>query len=73
MKTQHMNPEDAVQAHKLLNIKQSIGMHFATFGGHNDEGIDAHEKDLKVALKKHGVSEGEFLVLGFGEGINVPR
>ena len=48
MKTQHMNPEDAVQAHKLLNIKQSIGMHFATFGGHNDEGIDAHEKDLKV-------------------------
>ncbi len=73
MKMQHMSPEDAVQAHKLLNIRQSIGMHFGTFGGHNDEEVDAHEKDLKVALKKHDVSEAEFFVLGFGEGIEVKK
>ncbi len=52
METHHMNPDDAVKLHKYLNIEQSIGMHFATFGAHNDEEVDQHEKDLKNALQK---------------------
>ncbi len=72
MQTHHMNPDDAVKLHKHLNVKQSVGIHFATFGGHNDEEVDAHEKDLSVALKKYGVADSEFWVLGFGEGRDVP-
>lgn len=73
MKTHHMDPDDAVKLHKHMNVKQSVGIHFATFGGHNDEEVDAHEKDLQVALKKYGVPDSEFWVLGFGEGRNVPN
>ncbi len=68
-----MNPDDAVKLHKYMNVKQSIGMHFATFGGHNDEEVDAHEKDLRSALKKHEVSDSEFVILGFGEGRDFPH
>jgi L-ascorbate metabolism protein UlaG (beta-lactamase superfamily) len=73
MQTHHMNPDDAVKAHKHMNVRQSVGIHFGTFGGHNDEEVDAHEKDLEVALKRYGVSDDEFRVLGFGEGRDVPR
>ena len=73
MKTQHMNPDDAVRAHKMLSIRQSVGIHFGTFNEHPEQTIDAHEEDLKVALKKHNVSEMEFWILKFGEGRNVVK
>ena len=73
MQTHHMNPDDAVNLHKQLNIKQSVGIHFGTFGGHNDEEVDAHQKDLQAAKEKYGISGDEFWVLGFGEGRNVPK
>lgn len=71
MKTQHMNPDDAVKAHKLLGSKQSVGMHFGTFKEHPEQTIDAHEQDLSEALEKNRVSESAFRVLKFGEGIDV--
>ncbi len=72
MESHHMNPDDAVKLHQYLNVKTSIGMHFATFGGHNDEKVDAHEKDLAVALDKYQVPKSDFLVLGFGAGKAIP-
>lgn len=72
METHHMNPDDAVKLHKYLNVEQSIGIHFGTFGGQNDEEVDDHEKDLKEALKKYGIPEPEFWLLGFGEGRDAP-
>jgi len=71
MQTQHLNPDDAVKLHHYLNVEQSVGMHFGTFGGHNDEEVDAHEKDLKLALLRYKTPNKEFWVLGFGEGRNV--
>lgn len=71
MKTQHMNPEDAVLAHILLGVKQSVGMHFGTFLEHPEQTIDAHEKDLLEALKKHNLKRSDFWILGFGEGRDV--
>ena len=73
MKTQHMNPDDAVRVHKMLKIAKSVGIHFGTFEEHPEQTIDAHEKDLKVALEKHNVPESEFWVLKFGEGREVPK
>jgi len=73
MKTQHMNPDDAVRVHKMLKIAKSVGIHFGTFDEHPEQPIDAHEKDLKVALGKHNVPESEFWILKFGEGREVPK
>jgi L-ascorbate metabolism protein UlaG (beta-lactamase superfamily) len=63
-----MNPEDAVRAHKILNASKSMGIHFATFNEHPEQAFDAHEKDLKTALRKYDVSEDDFRILKFGEG-----
>ncbi|MCX8128859.1 MAG: MBL fold metallo-hydrolase [Clostridia bacterium] len=68
MKTQHMNPEESVKTHILLKSKQSVGFHYATFKEHPEQAINAHEKDLSIALKKYEVPETAFWVLQFGEG-----
>ena len=68
MKSQHMNPDDAVRVHKMLNASKSMGIHFATFNEHAEQTVDAHEKDLKTALKKYNVPENDFWILKFGEG-----
>ncbi len=73
MKTQHMNPDDAVRAHGLLGARQSMGVHFGTFEEHPEQAIDAHERDLSEALKNHGMPESQFWILGFGEGRYVQR
>ena len=71
MKNQHMNPDDAVRAHMLLGSQQSVGMHFGTFVEHPEQTIDAHEKDLSEALKRHNVPADDFLILKFGEGRDI--
>jgi L-ascorbate metabolism protein UlaG (beta-lactamase superfamily) len=71
MKSQHLNPEDAVIAHRTLGAPMSIGIHFATFAEHPEQTIDAHEKDLTDALKRHGVPDCEFVIPRFGEGMDV--
>lgn len=68
MKNQHFNPDDAVQAHQLLESKQSVGMHFGTILEHPEQTIDAHEQDLAAALEKYNLSPSAFWVLKFGEG-----
>ena len=72
MKSQHMNPDDAVKVHQLLRATQSIGIHFATFAEHPEQSITAHETDLAQALEQHGVSPLQFRILKFGEGMDVP-
>jgi L-ascorbate metabolism protein UlaG (beta-lactamase superfamily) len=67
MYTHHMNPEDAVKAHKLLNIRQSIGIHFGTFNDLTDEGYNDPQTALMKALKTYSVDTREFQMLDFGE------
>ena len=66
MKPIHMNPAEAVCAHRDLDSKQSIGMHFGTFQL-TAEAIDQPQADLKRALSEGGVSESEFVTLHEGE------
>ena len=56
----HMNPAEAVQAHRDLESAQSVGMHFGTFQL-TDEAIDAPVETLAAA------NPGAFTTLGFGE------
>lgn len=62
----HMNPEEAVQAHRAVKARRSLGMHFGTFQL-TDEAIDAPLKDLAEARTKHGAAKEEFDTLEFGE------
>ncbi len=56
----HMNPAEAMQAHRDLGARQSVGMHFGTFQL-TDEAIDAPVEALAAT------GEGAFTTLGFGE------
>lgn len=66
MKHQHVDPEHAVRAHKLLKAKHSLAIHHATIQL-TDEGIDAPVKSLCEARKRHGLSEDDFRILDVGE------
>jgi L-ascorbate metabolism protein UlaG (beta-lactamase superfamily) len=66
MKDHHMNPEEAVLAHKEMGPTLSIGMHFGTFQL-TDEGIDDPINELVKAREKLKVPAGQFITLDQGE------
>jgi L-ascorbate metabolism protein UlaG (beta-lactamase superfamily) len=68
MKSVHMNPAEAVQAHLDLQATASVGMHFGTFQM-TTEGIDEPLDALTQARQAHGVSDALFRVIGFGETV----
>lgn len=70
MKEQHMNPEEAVQAHLDLKSKFSLGCHFGTFQL-TDEGIDDPLTDLETARKKLGVKAENFITPENGQSFLV--
>jgi L-ascorbate metabolism protein UlaG (beta-lactamase superfamily) len=66
----HVTPQEAVQIHKDLGIKRSIGMHWGTFAM-GEERLDQPLDDIEAARKKLGVKEDEFFVLKHGETFRV--
>lgn len=70
MKTMHMNPEEAVQAHRDLQARRSLGLHFGTWQL-TDEGIDAPVVALADARVASGMEEQDFLAPGFGETVKL--
>lgn len=70
MKSFHMNPEEAVLAHKSLNSKHTIGCHWGTFRL-TDEAYNSPCEDLKAACLKHSVSDSTFLCTEFGQTIKL--
>lgn len=67
MRNQHINPDEAVQVHKDVQARQSLGVHWGTFQGITDEPLDQPIADLKQALEKHGLSDRDFFLLRHGE------
>lgn len=70
MKDFHMNPEEAVMAHRDLESELSLGMHFGTFKL-SDEPYDAPMRDLKEQVKKYNLNQEAFRVLDFGESVEL--
>ena len=68
MRDQHMNPEDAVQAHRALGSRRSVAMHFGTFQL-TDEAVDQPAIDLAAALRGARIDPTEFVVPRLGETI----
>nr|WP_321984754.1 MBL fold metallo-hydrolase [uncultured Lichenicoccus sp.] len=66
MRSVHMNPAEAVGAHRQLGARQSIGMHFGTFRL-TDEAVDAPQRALADECPRQGVDPAAFVTLGFGE------
>lgn len=67
MKPIHIDPTEAVEAHRVLGAQQSVAMHFDTFAL-ADEAAGQAPRDLQKALTQRGVAPEKFWVLGFGEG-----
>ncbi|BAN46558.1 MBL fold metallo-hydrolase [Metapseudomonas resinovorans] len=59
MRDYHMNPDDAVQAHRQLGSRSSLAIHFGTFNL-TDEGQFAPPRDLRKALKEWQVDANDF-------------
>jgi len=71
MRSVHMNPAEAVQAHIDLGSAESIAMHFGTFQL-TTEGIDEPLHALERAREAHGLPESSFRALRFGESVQWP-
>jgi N-acyl-phosphatidylethanolamine-hydrolysing phospholipase D len=66
MRAQHMDPAEAVQAHKDLGARRSLGIHWGTFQL-TDEPLDAPPRDLAAARDAAGLKPDDFFVLKIGE------
>jgi N-acyl-phosphatidylethanolamine-hydrolysing phospholipase D len=66
MREQHMDPAEAVQAHRELGAHQSIGIHWGTFSL-TDEALDQPPRDLARERLAAGIAEVDFGVLAIGQ------
>ena len=66
MKTVHMDPPEALLAHKDLQAEQSIAIHWGTFKL-TDEPLGEPPLYLEKVMKEAYMSEDSFLVMRFGE------
>lgn len=69
MKPIHMDPAEAVIAHKDLGANLSIGMHYGTFQL-SAEPFDQPQAKLKEALEREGLPKESFITLHEGETRN---
>jgi len=71
MAAHHVKPDEAVQVHRDLGAKRSLGVHWGTFGL-TDEALDAPPAALEAARKVQGVPADEFFVVAIGETRRLP-
>lgn len=70
MKAQHINPDEAVQIHKEVGSRKSLGVHWGTFEL-TDEPLDQPIGDLAEAVRKRGLKDSEFILLEHGQTITL--
>ena len=71
MRAVHMNPEEALDAARILRARSSIAMHFGTFKL-TLEAIDDPPRRLHAARDAAGLPPDCFRVPGFGETLVLP-
>ncbi|MCP4298079.1 MAG: MBL fold metallo-hydrolase [Proteobacteria bacterium] len=67
MKSQHVNPEEAVKIHQDIGATSSLGIHWGTIYGLTDEPLDEPPQKLQEAIGKYQLEKGEFFILKHGE------
>ena len=66
MKSFHMNPEEAAQAARDLNVNAVVGMHFGTFDL-SDEPLDEPPARFRQAAAELGISAKRLWIMNIGE------
>jgi L-ascorbate metabolism protein UlaG (beta-lactamase superfamily) len=66
MKVHHINPEEAVSIHKVIDPEHSIAAHFGCLAL-SMEGEGTPEEDLISSLRRNHISTAKFLILKHGE------
>jgi N-acyl-phosphatidylethanolamine-hydrolysing phospholipase D len=66
MKTQHVNPRDAVEIFKDINAKSAFGIHWNTFVL-TAEAVDEPPRALERALQKNGLNTELFQAMDIGK------
>lgn len=69
---QHIDPPEAVQIHRDLGAKRSVGIHWGTFEL-SDESLDQPPRDLATAARAKGLAAQDFTVMAIGETRRLPR
>lgn len=72
MQTQHVNPAEAVQIHRDLGAKRSLGVHWGTFQL-TDESLDEPPRALAAARTAAGLGDDDFFVMAVGQTRILPR
>lgn len=71
MQSAHMDPEEAVEAHKAVRAARSLGIHWGTFQL-TDEAREEPVERLMAALASQGVDENHFWAFTPGETRAIP-
>ncbi len=72
MRSQHVNPAEAVQIHLDLAAKQSVGVHWGVFEL-TDEPLDRPPQHLAQAVRAKGLAPEAFGVMAVGETRKLSR
>jgi len=67
MQDAHMNPDEAVEVHRALDARQSVGIHWGTFAL-SEERMDDPPRRLQQAAAKAGAN---FVTVQHGESVAV--
>ena len=67
MHIMHADPDEAVQIHRDLRARRSVGIHWGTFANLTDEDLDEPPRCLARARERAGLGADEFFVLRHGE------
>ncbi|MFL9925782.1 MBL fold metallo-hydrolase [Herbaspirillum lusitanum] len=70
MRTQHVDPEQAVMIHEDVHAKRSFGIHWGTFEL-ADEPLDEPPVLLREAVKKAGLPPDSFITIKHGETLKL--
>jgi L-ascorbate metabolism protein UlaG (beta-lactamase superfamily) len=71
MKTNHVNPEEAVRIFQALNPVQALGVHWGTFQL-TFEPIDEPRQRLEALKRREGIAPGRFIATEVGQSFRVP-
>jgi N-acyl-phosphatidylethanolamine-hydrolysing phospholipase D len=67
MKIMHLDPAEAIQVHKDVKARRSVGIHWGTFDGLTDESLYDPPQRLMEERRKAGLREEQFFVMKHGE------